>query len=185
LLRKHLGAEVFVFDYRGYGKSQGTPNQDGLLLDSKSALKWLMERTEKTPDQIIFAGHSLGGGPACYLAATFGCKGLILDRTFSSLVEAAQFNYPIFPVELLMQNRFPSKDWIAHYHGPVFIAHGTDDRLIPIEQARALFAAAPTDDKVLLEIDGWGHWDRFDDDYWRALKSFYQNSILATQVELR
>lgn len=177
LLQKHLNAEVFVIDYRGYGKSKGTPHQAGLLQDAEAALNWLMDRTGKSSEQIILFGHSLGGGPACYLAATYGSRALFLDRTFSSLVAAAQWNYPIFPVSGLMKNRFPSIEWIAKYEGPVFIAHGTNDRLIPITQARELYEAVVSDQKYLLEIEGWGHWDEFEQNYWEAVTDFYRETI--------
>ncbi len=174
-LRRTFNADLFVFDYRGYGKSEGTPFEAGILDDAEAALAWLCDRTGKTASEIMLVGHSLGGGPACHLAGTQGCKLLILDRTFNSLAGAAQWNYPLFPVQYLMRNQYHSTMKIKKYQGPVVQSHGTTDELIPIVLARELFEAAPTNKKIFLAIPDMGHFDPFPTDYWSQLK----NSVLA------
>jgi fermentation-respiration switch protein FrsA (DUF1100 family) len=171
-LRDCLNATVLVAEYRGYGKSEGTPHQAGLLQDAEAAIKWLMERTGKVAQDIIVVGHSLGGGPACYIAANYHCRVLILDRTYDSLAAAAQWNYPVFPVKLLMRNQFPSDKWIQQFNGPVFISHGDQDRLIPVRCAERLHDLAPSEKKKLFLIEDWGHWDAFPKNYWVELANF-------------
>lgn len=174
-MRTTLNANVFVFDYRGFGKSQGVPSEPGLIDDAESALAWLCQRTGKTPAEIIIVGHSIGGGPACHLAATKGCKLLILQRTFDSLAGTAQYNYPMFPVRYVMQNQFDSAYRIMDYHGPVFQSHGQADRLIPIELARNLFDSVPGENKQFLDIPGMGHYDALPESYWTDLRRFVES----------
>lgn len=175
LMRKNLNADVFVFDYRGYGKSAGAPFEEGLLDDAESALKLLCDRTNKKPEEITLVGHSLGGGPACHLASKYSCKALVLQRTFSSIVDAGQANYPIFPVRYLMRNRFPSAEKIKNYSGPLFQSHGSDDEIIPIQLAKKLFANAATGQKQFYEVAGMTHFDPLPNGYWANLRSFIVN----------
>jgi pimeloyl-ACP methyl ester carboxylesterase len=186
LLRTTLNADVFVFDYRGYGKSEGTPSEAGVLDDAEHALKWICQKTQKSPSEIVIVGHSIGGGPACFLASRFGCKALVLQRTFKSLAETAQYNYPMFPVRYLMKNQFPSKERIKGYDGPVFQSHGSEDKLIPLEHAKELFANASTSQKTFYEIPGMGHYDGWPAEYWHQLREFLEAVLVnetATQNE--
>lgn len=171
-LRDCLNATVLVAEYRGYGKSEGDPSEAGVLMDAEAAMEWLIQRTGKSAQEIIVVGHSLGGGPACYIAANQGCRALILDRTYDSLVAAAQWNYPVFPVKWLMRNRFQSDEWIKQFTGPVFISHGDRDTLIPLACAERLHQAATSANKKLHLIREWGHWDAFPDGYWHELAQF-------------
>lgn len=172
LLRDTLNASVFVFDYRGFGKSDGTPNEQGVLDDSKAALDWLNEKTGTRPHDIILVGHSIGGGPACYLAAEFGAKVLVLQRTFSSLVDAAQCQYPFVPVSLLMRNRFESAELIKLYNGPLFQSHGTDDTVVRFRLGRKLFDCCPSGNKQFFVRELGGHFDPLPLAYWQELASF-------------
>jgi uncharacterized protein len=171
-LRNCLQADVMLAEYRGYGKSEGSATERGILQDAEAAMKWLCERTGKSPSEIIVVGHSIGGGPACYLAGKTGCQALVLDRTFDSLVSTAQQVYPIFPIKLLMKNTMRSDQWIQNYQGPVFILHGNRDTLIPHQSAQRLFELAPSKNKKLLILDDWGHWDSFPEDYWLHVADF-------------
>ena len=174
-LREHLNADVFVFDYRGYGKSEGEPYEAGVLQDSEAALNFLCEKVSKQPDEIIILGHSIGGGPAVHLASKKGAKLLILQRTFSSLIDAASGQYPWVPVRYLMKNRYPSQEKIKDFDGPLFQSHGNRDNVINIELARDLYATAPTKSKYFFEVDGMGHYDRLPGEYWTKLKSFVES----------
>jgi fermentation-respiration switch protein FrsA (DUF1100 family) len=171
-LRNCLQADVMLAEYRGYGKSEGSATEPGILQDAEAAMKWLCERTGKSPSEIIVVGHSIGGGPACYLAGKTGCQALVLDRTFDSLVSTAQRVYPIFPIKLLMKNTMRSDQWIQNYQGPLFILHGNSDTLIPHQSAQRLFELAPSKNKKLLILEDWGHWDSFPEDYWLHVEDF-------------
>ncbi len=170
--RRALGADVFEFDYRGFGKCQGSPNEERVLADAEAALDWICEKTGKQPKDIILVGHSLGGGPAVHLAAKLDCKALILQRTFSSIKETAQYNYPWLPVKYLMQNEYPSFEKIKTVTRPLYQSHGSEDKLIPIKLARKLFANSPATQKTFNEVKGMGHFDPLPPEYWAEIVRF-------------
>lgn len=176
-----LQANIFVFDYRGFGKSEGSPNESGVYLDAEAALEWVCEKANVRPDEVILVGHSLGGGPACYLAKKHGCQALILQRTFSSLPEAASYQYPMFPVGWIMQNRMDSATAIESCSMPLFQSHGDQDTLIPIELGKKVFDNSPAKAKKFFEVKGMGHFDPLPENYWRELAAFLDASIGAVE----
>ncbi len=185
LLRVHLNANVFVFDYRGYGKSGGSPDEPGVLLDSEAALAWLCERESKAPGEIILCGHSLGGGPAVHLAAKSGAKALIVQQSFCSITAAAGYHYPWIPVSWIMRNRFPSDEKIKNYTGPYFQSHGTADRVVAFAVGEKLFDAAVSPNKQFFKRQGEGHYDHRSDEYWNQLRTFLadvKNENTATRL---
>jgi len=151
-----MGFAVFLYDYRGYGTSTGSPSEDGLYLDGSAAYQWLLEHSW-TPAQIVLWGESLGGGVATELATRFECSRLVLDHTFTSAVDAGSYHYPWLPVSLLSIDRFESLDKLPQIDVPILIIHSPQDRVIPYEQAEQLHAAAP-DRATLLTTEG-GHND--------------------------
>jgi hypothetical protein len=158
-MRDDYRISIFAFDYRGYGQSDGQPHEAGILSDGEAAQLWLAERAGIKQDQIVLMGRSLGGAVVVHLASVNGARGLILDRTFHSMVEMAAELYWWAPVRLLMQNRYPSIDWIRRYQGPLLQAHGTADDIVPLRCAKALFDACPSDDKQFVTMAGVGHND--------------------------
>jgi uncharacterized protein len=118
-LNEEYSLQVLAFDYRGYGKSEGTPFEKGLHRDSRAALKWLNERTKTKPSDVIFYARSLGGGVAIDLAAEKGCKALVLENTFSSMTDVASSHYPWLPVKWFMRNRYPSERRIKNCTQPI------------------------------------------------------------------
>ncbi|MEL7500539.1 MAG: alpha/beta hydrolase [Planctomycetota bacterium] len=170
--RDRLRAQVFAFDYRGYGKCKGTPNEEGLFQDSVAALNVLCEKANCQPEDVIIVGHSLGGGPAVHLAKTEGCKMLVLQRTYSSLPDAAAASYPMFPVHWIMKNRMNSADSIRDCVQPLFQSHGSEDALIPVELGHKLHENSPAESKEFFEVEGMGHWDPLPEEYWQRLSSF-------------
>lgn len=89
LYRERLQCTILVFDYRGYGRSEGTPSEAGLLADARTARRWLAARSRVPEQEVVIVGHSLGGAVAVDLAAHDGARGLILENTFSSFAEIA------------------------------------------------------------------------------------------------
>lgn len=171
-LRHLLGANVLVFDYRGYGKSGGSSHEAGILLDAEAAMKWLNQRTATRPDDVIVAAHSIGGGPACHVASKLGAKALVLQRTFSSLTDTARSIFWFIPVDLMMSNRYPSAEKIKTCDRPLFQSHGDRDYLVPIKSGRKLFDSSPATNKKFYVNRNGGHWDRLPDEYWNQLKDF-------------
>lgn len=172
VLHQRIGVTVFAWDYRGYGHSEGRPHEKNVIADARVAHLWLAERTGVSPADIVLIGRSLGGAVAVELAAEYHVRGLVLDRTFASLVDAAAHNYPWLPVRWLMQNRFSSLERIEHYHGPLLQAHGTADHIVPFAMGKELFDAAPGKNKRFIEVPNGGHSGLLPDYWYKALVEF-------------
>jgi len=142
VLHYHVGASVLVFDYRGYGRSQGKPSEAGVLADARAARAWLAQREGIAERDIVLMGQSLGGAVAVDLAATDGARGLILESTFTSIRDMAARHYPWLPVGPLLRTRFDSLSKIGKYHGPLLVVHGRADRIVPFEMGKRLYDAA-------------------------------------------
>ncbi|MAT70826.1 MAG: alpha/beta hydrolase [Planctomycetaceae bacterium] len=156
-LSESLDANVMVFDFRGYGESEGSPYEEGVIADGLAAQRWLAERMDCQPDDIVVLGRSLGGGIATAIAAQQGARGLVLQNTFHRLDEVAAGKYFWLPVRWLIRNHYHSDQWIAQFRGPVLQSHGTADRIVPYESGQELFAACPSADKRFFAIDGGRH----------------------------
>jgi fermentation-respiration switch protein FrsA (DUF1100 family) len=148
-----LGCSVLVLDYRGYGRSTGEPTEAGLYRDAEAAWRYLTEVRGVPPKQIVLMGRSLGGAVVIDLAARLTPGALVVECTFPSLVDIARRLYPYLPVGLLCRDRFESLKEIPQVRCPTLFFHGTYDGLVPLEDARRLFAAAP-EPKQFIETPG-------------------------------
>ncbi len=173
LYRDRLNCTVLIFDYRGYGRSAGTPSEEGLLTDARAARRWLAERTGVAEGDIILVGHSLGGGVATDLAAFDGARGLILENTFTSVPDAAEHHCWPLRVGGLMQTRLDSQAKIHLYRGPLLQTHGDADWVVPFALGRQLFEAA-NEPKRFVHVPGGGHNDPPNREYFQALHEFLQ-----------
>jgi len=171
-----LDASVFLFDYRGYGHSEGTPNEAGCIADGLAAQRWLAERIGKQPSDVVVMGRSIGAAIAIAIAAEQGARALVLVNAFSRLTDVAGLHFRWLPVKLVMKNRYDSVARICHYAGPVFQSHGTADWIVPIQLGRELFAAAPTTQKRFLEIADRGHNDPEPANFYRELADFLDDA---------
>jgi fermentation-respiration switch protein FrsA (DUF1100 family) len=170
LLREKLGATVLLFDYRGYGKSEGTPSEEGILKDARAARRWLARRAGIAEKDVVLLGYSLGGAVAVDLAASDGARALILESTFTSLPEVAANHAPA-SVGSLMTNRLDSLAKIGQYHGPLLQMHGDADTVVPFALGQKLFAAA-NEPKQFIRIPGGRHIGPPSQEYVRALDQF-------------
>ncbi len=141
-ITRRAAASVLVYDYRGYGRSEGRPNEPGVYADARAARAWLAERAGVEPERIVQMGESLGAAVAVELAVADGARALVLDSAFTSAPDMAAVHYPFVPARLLMRNRFDSLAKIDDYRGPLLQFHGTADRIVPFELGRRLFDAA-------------------------------------------
>ena len=157
-----LGVKIFIFDYRGYGNSQGKPSERGVYRDSRAALAYLTGRGDVNPDRIVYYGRSLGAAVAVELALHFAPDGMVLYSPFTSLADMGAALYTFSPVRLLAGNRLDSLARISQYHGPLLVIHGEADEIIPVEQGRALFEAA-SGPKAFFQVPGAYHNDRLGD----------------------
>lgn len=143
------GYGVVLADYRGYTGNPGRPSEAGLYDDARALLAWLAERGFSDRGTVL-VGWSLGSGVAVQMAVEHHPRALILLAPFSSLVDVAAEQYPIFPVRALMWDRFDNLAKIAEVGAPVMIMHGEDDRVVPTAFGRELFAAAREPKRMLL-----------------------------------
>jgi uncharacterized protein len=150
-----LGYNVFIFDYRGFGQSDGSPSESGLYADARAALQYLTQTQKQPVERIVFCGRSLGGAVAIELATHHAPRALVVESTFTELADVGRIHYPFLPVKLILRDRFKSIERIGKLTCPKLILHGADDTLIPIELGRKLFDAA-AEPKQFIETPG-GH----------------------------
>lgn len=165
------GISVLIFDYRGYGRSAGRPDEAGILADARAARAWLARKAGVDEQEIVLLGRSLGGAVAVDLAAQDGARGLILECTFNTLPDVAAYHFPWFPVRWVMRTRLDSAARIAQYNGPILQCHGTADTVVPMEFGRRLFEAAG-EPKRFIELNDVGHNEKFPDIYYQSLDEF-------------
>lgn len=168
------GLSALMFDYRGYGRSSGTPTEDGVLQDVRAAQAWLVERTGVPRERLVLMGESLGGAVVVDLAAETGARALILENTFTNLPDVAAQHFPWLPVRWAMRTRLDSRSKIPNYRGPLLQVHGDADEIVPYELGQALFAAA-REPKTWVRVASGHHNDPPAPQYETALEQFLQN----------
>ena len=137
-----MGLNVFIFDYRGYGKSTGSPSEEGTYQDGIAAWEYLKEVKGSTAETTIVFGRSLGGPIASWLALNRQPAGLIIESTFTSLPELGAEIYPLIPVRLLSRIQYPTKEYVSQIEVPILIGHSMKDSMIPFHHGRNLYNAA-------------------------------------------
>ena len=147
-----LGVNLFAFDYRGFGQSEGTPDEEGTYLDGQAAYRWLREKGF-APEQIVVLGKSLGGGIASELALREPIGGLILQNTFTSIPDIGAELFPFLPVRRLARIRYSTVEKLPRISVPILVAHSRDDRFIGIHHGQRNFAAS-REPKQFLELRG-------------------------------
>jgi len=148
-----LGLDVFIFDYRGYGQSEGKPTEQGTYKDAEAAWQYLIKERQVNPNEVIVFGRSLGGAVAAWLAQNYIPGALILESTFTSLPDIASTLYPYIPVRLLLRFRYNTAEYLDSVNCPVLIVHSRNDEIMPFNHGRRLFEMAKKP-KKFLEIAG-------------------------------
>jgi fermentation-respiration switch protein FrsA (DUF1100 family) len=174
-LLHNRGISVFIFDYRGYGRSQGRISEKGFYLDSEAACEVARKWAEKHSSKLVVFGRSLGGIAATHLAATKHCDGLILESTFTNMGAMAMAHYPLPFAETLLKHRLNAVGQIVQVRVPILFFHGDKDGIVPIELGRELFEAAPNP-KEFVVLPGAGHNDTYfvgGPDYFKKIESFF------------
>ena len=154
-----LGYSTLIFDYRGYGRSEGTPGEEGTYRDAEAAWRYLTETRQIPACRIALFGESLGGAVAAWLAADRKAAALVIASGFTSVPDLAQDLYPYLPARWLARIRYDTRGYLKAVAAPVLIAHSPQDDIVPFAHGRALFAAANSP-KQFLELAG-GHNDGF------------------------
>lgn len=167
-LQSRARVATFMFDYRGYGRSEGIPTVEGALLDAKAARAKLPEPARIEDSAMLLMGESLGGAIVVRLAADSAPRGLVLQSTFSSLKGVADVHYPKLSW-LVPPPKLDSVAEIVRYHGPLLQSHGTADRTIPFISGEKLFRAA-NEPKTFVTITGADHNNWLTEDYLVAVQ---------------
>ena len=150
-----LGLSTFIFDYRGYGRSEGRPTEEGTYQDAMAAWRYLTEERGVSPEKIVLFGRSLGGSVAAWLAARHTPGALIVESTFTSVPDFASEMYPWLPARWLTRFRYDAVKHLSSITCPVLVVHSRDDEIIPVGHGRRLYEAA-REPRQFLEIRG-GH----------------------------
>jgi fermentation-respiration switch protein FrsA (DUF1100 family) len=161
-LHRTLRANVFIFDYRGYGQSGGRLldlSEEATYRDGAGALAYLRARSDVARTRLVYFGRSLGAAVAVELARTHPPAGLILETAFTTLKDVARVHYPFVPLWFL-RTKYESLRKIPELHVPLLILHGDRDEVVPLEQAQRLYSAA-NEPKRLYVIRGAHHNDTY------------------------
>jgi len=169
-LANKLGQSVLIFDYPGYGRSEGKPSEPGCYAAALAAYDWLVQGPRVPPEWITLFGESLGGGVATDSAVRKPHRALVLTKSFTSVPDMARKTLASASASLV-RNQFDNLSKIGRVSGPVFIAHGDRDRLIPLSQGQTLFKAAPQPKQFFL-LQGCDHNDPYPADFYTALAKF-------------
>lgn len=154
-----LGLAVLIFDYRGYGRSGGTPSEAGTYRDAEAAWRHLVEARGFAPERVVLFGRSLGGAVAAELTTRHRPGVLILESTFTSVPDMAAAAYPFLPGRWLSRFRYNAREAVGRAPAPVLVIHSPEDEIVPYRHGRALYDAA-RNPKAFLEIHG-GHNEGF------------------------
>lgn len=155
-----IGLSVFLFDYRGYGRSSGRPSEEGLHQDALAAYDYLVVTRGVRPERLVLFGRSLGAAVAGELASRKPAAGLILEAPFPSIAAMARAHYLGLPMHWLLSGRFPLEERLAQVHMPVLVVHGDRDEIVPIALGRRVFEAA-REPKFFYVIEGADHNDTY------------------------
>ena len=180
LLHHKLSVNQFIFDYRGYGRSEGTPSEKGTYQDARASFAYLNSRPDVDAGKIVYFGRSLGAAVAVELAARHPPLGVVLVAAFSSMEDMAQLTFPYLPVRFLVKGHYDSLSRIQQVRSPLLVMHGDLDDTVPISQGENLFNAANSPKQFHLLI-GAGHNDTYiaGQGYWEALDQFLSTLSVA------
>jgi fermentation-respiration switch protein FrsA (DUF1100 family) len=150
------GLSVFLFDYRGYGRSEGMPTEKGLYQDARAAYHYLSDIRHIDPARLVAFGRSLGAAVAGNLAGERPVAGLILESAFPSIAVMAKQQFGGLPAHWLLGSRFPLIERLKSIHVPILMVHGDQDTIVPFALGEQVFRAAP-EPKSLYVVKGADH----------------------------
>lgn len=185
-LARNLNVSAFIFSYRGYGQSEGTPSEQGLQLDAEAAVEHVLRRTDIDPTQVVLFGRSLGGAVAAYAASRLQrhVSGLVLENTFTCIVDLVPHTLPFLrplvgpgrPFNFLVRNHWDSRSRLARLTDlPTLFMSATQDEMLPPQQMQELYELHPEEPWRIVYFDDGRHLDAYDShaaQYWPALRLF-------------
>jgi fermentation-respiration switch protein FrsA (DUF1100 family) len=183
LLHDRIATNIFIFDYRGYGRSEGTISEKGTYLDGAAAMKYLLGRDDAAARRLILFGRSLGAAVAAEMAIQFNSLGLILESPFVSIREMARAIFPSLPIAWLLRTRFDTMEKVRLVKTPILVLHGDRDATVPFSQGKKVFEVA-SQPKKFYRIVGATHNDTFvvgGEEYYGALREFIEGALAADE----
>jgi fermentation-respiration switch protein FrsA (DUF1100 family) len=181
-LQARLRADVLLFDYRGYGRSEGSPDEEGTYRDGRAAYRWLVEQRGVSPDRLVLFGESIGSAVALDLAVSRPCRALVLEAPFTSVPDMARVVLPFLP-RAFVRTQYDNLAKVGRLRVPLLVLHGDRDEVVPFSQGRRLFEAAP-EPKRFFAIPGAGHNDTYlvgGDAYWNTVGEFLEAASPTTR----
>jgi hypothetical protein len=176
MLLTDRGINVFIFDYRGYGRSGGDPSEAGIYKDGLAAYDYLVNTRGIPSQSIVLFGRSLGAAVAVEVGIMRPARGIILETPFTDAREMARVLLPVIPAGLFLRSQFDNIGKIGGIRAPLLIVHGDRDEIVPYRLGRKLFDAA-REPKSFYTIPGSGHNDTYlvgGEAYFRALQNFWE-----------
>jgi fermentation-respiration switch protein FrsA (DUF1100 family) len=169
-----VGLSVLIFDYRGYGLSEGNITEKGFYRDAEAAHEIARRIADDQSVELVVFGRSLGGIAATHIAANRTCSGVILESTFTDLASMTSFHFPLPFAGAAVGERFNAAGSIPHVTAPLLFFHGNRDQIVPFELGRDLYEAA-NQPKQFVTLEGAGHNDTYlvgGDEYFRKITTF-------------
>jgi len=157
---KRLNLNIFIFDYRGYGRSEGVPNEKGIYKDSRAAYKQVLAMDGVSVDSLFFFGRSLGGICAVETAMNHPARGLILESVFTNSADMSRTVFPLIPLGWAVRSKLDAVGTVPHLKLAKLFLHGTRDEIVPYDLGRKLFEKAENP-KTFYAIEGAGHNDTY------------------------
>ena len=165
-----MDINFLLLAWRGFSGNEGKPTEQGLYIDARSAVSWLINEGVKEENIIIY-GESLGTGVAAEIAQNKKFAGVILESPFTSMIAAAKSKYPIFPIKLLLKDKYESDRKIKNIKSPILIMHGEIDKIVPFWMGKKMFEIA-NEPKYSYFSKYDDHMLEFNKDLLNSIKSF-------------
>lgn len=168
------GYGLLLAEYRGYGGNPGSPTEEGLYMDARAQIDWLIAKHDIKSQNLILYGESLGSAVAVQMAMEYDAAGLILDVPFSSALDLAKANFFYIPfLDYLMKDKYLSDQKIGSVHIPVLIGVGERDSVVPVRFGKKLYAAA-NEPKTLKVYENANHMGIYDEGFVNAIVAFVE-----------
>lgn len=168
-----MNSSVLIYDYPGYGRSDGRANEPKCYAAAESAYQWLTDVQKVDPRNILLIGASLGGSMAVELARNHDHRAVVLIKPFSSIPDMAQVRFPWLPARYLVRHQFNNVAKLPECHRPVFVVHGTADTIVPFHLGERVYEAA-NQPKEFLRLEGHDHNTSLPSDFFQRLRSFLE-----------
>ena len=168
-----LNINYLIFAYRGFSGNKGNPSEDGIYFDARAAKKWLNSNGVEDHDLILY-GESLGTAIAIDLGKSFKFSGIILESPFTSMEKLAKKYYPIFPIKMILKDKYDSLEKIKEINFPILVMHGEKDTIVPFSMGVKIYENANSPkSKYFIKYDD--HMMNFDQNLVKAIEKFINN----------